>query len=743
MLSESAVYRKENVFTKSFVFKLAVIFVLSIFIPFLNKNNVSLLIVLPFVALFFYLGNYEAIASICGLFIGAGIYSFYYFILSAAMIILFFVFLLISRITKLDMKIRILCSVFLSDLIIRLYYFYGNEIDKILFSLIVVFITYMLLKYTKYLFSSRKFYEPYLLVILGILMCLYLCLLPSSFPIDYVKILMFLLMITSIFLLGKAEGVISVIGILVLNNYFKENINNTWITFAISLIILINIFNKKHELVLFTLLINGLYLFSIKETIFPYIELIISLILFALIPCKLLNRIKRILYSNKDLLIEQERKYKNLHKKIESKLDNLSLNYQQLKENLLKDNDSSIEENRIKVMFKDMCLLCPKKEECHDKKSNKLEKIAKTLLNQNLSNDEQLYVEKNCLKSKYFLENGYEQRIYLETERKYEKDIKALQVALKENLNGMSEVMTSLKDTLIKEAGVYESGNEKLIKQKLEQLRYDVIYINYLNDDLSKTRLEIGLRYCSKHQIENEIKNIIENILETPLKIEKLSEVNYEDYYKIVYVSDNRYLLTYGVCQLSKDHLVCGDTSAVFESNDHKYFVISDGMGFGIKAKEESKSTINSFKKIIETGVTPSTAIKTINSILKVKHKSDMFSTLDILKIHSSNYKATITKTCAPATYYFSDNKVEVIDSYSLPIGIVDDVETYDEVLEIKKGDIFLMASDGFTMLKEDIEQILIEYKDKNAQEIVDYFISFYNRESLLDDLTLLLIKVI
>ena len=217
----------------------------------------------------------------------------------------------------------------------------------------------------------------------------------------------------------------------------------------------------------------------------------------------------------------------------------------------------------------------------------------------------------------------------------------------------------------------------------------------------------------------------------------------YENYIRITYSATKNYCISFGVAQVSKDELYCGDSYASFAYNNEKYFVISDGMGYGKEANLESSSTIDSFRQIVETGVHPSLAIKTINSILKIRHKKDFFSTLDILKINEVDYVASITKTCAPSSYLFRDETIIEIDSYSLPIGIVEDVEAYDNVMNIKKNDIFVMSSDGFKLTKEEIKDFLIEYQDLPSQTLCEKLIAISKKEIPQDDITLFVIKII
>ena len=113
------------------------------------------------------------------------------------------------------------------------------------------------------------------------------------------------------------------------------------------------------------------------------------------------------------------------------------------------------------------------------------------------------------------------------------------------------------------------------------------------------------------------------------------------------------------------------------------------------------------------------------------------------LKINEIDYVASITKTCAPSTYLFRDNEIKEIDSFSLPVGIVEDVEAYDNVINIQKEDIFIMSSDGFKLTKEEIKDFLLLNQDLPSQQLCEKLISVSKKDVVTDDVTLFVIKVI
>src|SRR5699024_11342704 len=68
---------------------------------------------------------------------------------------------------------------------------------------------------------------------------------------------------------------------------------------------------------------------------------------------------------------------------------------------------------------------------------------------------------------------------------------------------------------------------------------------------------------------------------------------------------------------------------------------ISDGMGNGVRANEESGETLRLLQQILQTGIPEKVAIKSINSILTLRSTDEIFATLDlaVLNLHNASAK--------------------------------------------------------------------------------------------------------
>ena len=157
-------------------------------------------------------------------------------------------------------------------------------------------------------------------------------------------------------------------------------------------------------------------------------------------------------------------------------------------------------------------------------------------------------------------------------------------------------------------------------------------------------------------------------------------------------------------------------------------------------------------EKFLEAKFDEELALKTINSILMLKSNDEMFTTFDIslLDLYSGNLQ--IIKTGAPATFIKKKDRVEMINSQSLPVGILKDVDfnVYEEYIE--DGDIIIMMSDGVLEANKDVDNVekwmkkIIEGIDSlNPKTISDTILDVAKKASnykIKDDMTVLVTKV-
>lgn len=200
-----------------------------------------------------------------------------------------------------------------------------------------------------------------------------------------------------------------------------------------------------------------------------------------------------------------------------------------------------------------------------------------------------------------------------------------------------------------------------------------------------------------------QIAEILTNILKEPIVLNSEATVGK----KIVYLSDDKYIMAIGMAQETKNNSKqSGDSILNIRLKDGKYLVaISDGMGSGKEAKNSSNQTLRLLENLLVSGFDKKASLDLINNALMNQNK-ETFATLDIAIIDLYEGNIEFIKSAACPTYIKKNKRVQMIKSNSLPTGILEEskLETFDK--DINDGEIVVLCSDG-------ILDSNVEYKNK------------------------------
>lgn len=192
-----------------------------------------------------------------------------------------------------------------------------------------------------------------------------------------------------------------------------------------------------------------------------------------------------------------------------------------------------------------------------------------------------------------------------------------------------------------------------------------------------------------------------------------------------------KYTIKVGVSTYAKENNVCGDSYMCTEFRKGTYMLaLSDGMGKGLRAAEESTTTITGLYNLMKAGFDINLALHTMNSILLNKSPDEIFSTVDMCIFDRTSGKMLLYKIGAAATFIKRGSIVEAIKVSSLPIGLVNNISVDYIEVQAKKGDKIIFVSDGITeadYLEGGIEWLratIEEIKSNDPQTISDLIIN-------------------
>ena len=226
-----------------------------------------------------------------------------------------------------------------------------------------------------------------------------------------------------------------------------------------------------------------------------------------------------------------------------------------------------------------------------------------------------------------------------------------------------------------------------------------------------------------------------------------------KDYETFIFVEDTTFKTLTGVAKVPRvGESVSGDNFSIMNlGTGDMIMTLSDGMGSGKLACEESESVVELLEQLIDAGFKEESAIKLINSILVSRSESQMFSTVDMSILNLYTGICDFIKIGASTTFIKRDNWVESICSTTLPVGMFNTVDFDGVSKKLYDGDFIVMVTDGVLDCiqgenkQEEVEHIIMSIKSRNPQDMADQILSRameYSDNEAIDDMTVLVAGV-
>ncbi|HIT70884.1 MAG TPA: SpoIIE family protein phosphatase [Candidatus Scatovivens faecipullorum] len=442
------------------------------------------------------------------------------------------------------------------------------------------------------------------------------------------------------------------------------------------------------------------------------------------------------LFSNvdKENAVEQE-------SFVQDFLDNL----EEVKNNIFYDEISN-EENGI---AKDICTTLKEKDILLD---NDLINILKEHNNYVIMKDENI---KNDLQEIVKIANRTLKIFEINKAKKQER--KNNMATISQNLKNVTKVIDKCAEEIkVKKENIYENKEKELgLLLKSKKIKINNVRIKKLKNE--KFIVELKLDYYDERLKEKEvivnIADIISKSLGTRIVFQRERKNDEKKEYYQMYSSEDKFVLQVGSAKITKDGSeISGDCSLQIKLADGKYLLaIADGMGSGEKARECSKIALRLVKQMLSAGFNKDESIKMINSRLNLAGNSEIYSSLDISILDLYVGKVELLKNGACSTYIKNKKNIRKIDSTSMPVGIVNNIELQSNTIDIIDGDIIIMCSDGVLEAKDDtkrewIEDFLKNVSTNNVQKLADLILAEAVDNSFgiaQDDMTVIVSKIV
>jgi len=266
---------------------------------------------------------------------------------------------------------------------------------------------------------------------------------------------------------------------------------------------------------------------------------------------------------------------------------------------------------------------------------------------------------------------------------------------------------------------------ERKVRAALDRIGIAAKRVYITGDEVLRVSIEIpacdGERLCN-----GRIAAALSGALGVPM-LRLPAECRSEGVCKVTFQEVARYELESGFAGISaRSGQPSGDNYIVSCSGDGKYILaLSDGMGQGIEANNQSGMTVHLIKRLLRTGFDKETALRLINSMLMVSGEKDSFATADLCLANLYSGALEFIKIGAVSSFVKRANGVERIHCATLPAGIVCEPEIDCALVYGASGDFVVMVTDGITDVletggKNHLQRLVENFKGTSPQALAD-----------------------
>jgi len=509
------------------------------------------------------------------------------------------------------------------------------------------------------------------------------------------------------------------------------------------------------------------YINGSTEVIIQFEEVLIACIIFILTPKAITEHIAKFIDSKinslsidkvyseriKKITLRQLKEYSNA-------LSELAVTYSQIAEK-----EKIVEQKEITAIINNIansiCCRCSMRRNCwencfYSTYNGLIDSIA-ILESQgelNTSNIPQ-YLKKRCLKTNELIGVINSKFDIYRVDYKWNKKLIEMRQLVSEQFKGISQVILNLSREI--ESNIeFKKDVEDALYVAFDKEGILVDNITVLENERGNFEIDIEKKNCyNRRTCDNSIIPLVSKVIGKDLvrKNKHCNLKNNDNTCIIKLIEAQRFRTNTGVARIAKGE-ISGDSYSFLDLKDNKHMIaLSDGMGTGEKAARDSMATITLLEQLMEAGFNKDITIRTINSILMSKSLDEAFSTIDLSIIDLYSGRVEFIKIGATASFIKkADGDIKIIESSSLPAGIINEIVFDSKSLKLEDGDFIVTVSDGVLDVDKNLidknnwlVNVLKTLDSRNPQTLADKILdkaierSNYNVD---DDMTVIVTKV-
>lgn len=495
-------------------------------------------------------------------------------------------------------------------------------------------------------------------------------------------------------------------------------------------------------------------------------ETLVALLLFFLTPDGVIQKVAKFVPGTWENQVEHQDYVRRLRDVTAAKVEHFTNLFYELASSFREDMTKQQREDEDQVhqfvttTMEQSCMGCPQFQHCWEANMMKtyqgmtsLMTLVEQVGTRNHVPIPQVWDE-YCIRAEQVVRNFQDQYAHYEHTLYWREKMKDTRKLVSDQLTGMAEVMDKLASEIRFETQVMHAQEEQ-IHAALEELGVQFQRVEILNLEEGKVEIEVFLpHHDSFDECKKLIAPLLTEILGEPISVYRKVVQDGTAGAIITLGSSQRFELKTGVANAAKGGaVVSGDSYCYMSLGTGRFAVaISDGMGNGQRAQEESNAALKLLRRLLQAGMNEERAVETVNSILSLRTSDEVFATIDLAMIDLNSAKGRFMKIGSTPGFIKRGKKVLKLSASNPPIGILQEIEVEPIETQLQTGDLIIMMTDGIydaarnTIDKDAfITKLINEIDTKDPQDFADCLLEKivrYHQGEIPDDMTVLISKV-
>lgn len=337
------------------------------------------------------------------------------------------------------------------------------------------------------------------------------------------------------------------------------------------------------------------------------------------------------------------------------------------------------------------------------------------------------------------------------TEMLWKQRLKENKALMTKQFENLIQLLSNMTDELVNEREKL-SKSERWLEEIIER-EYGDVSVFIRQDKKGRYDMEVTVEdYDCFPWDENEMANTISKEVNKNMVFDCIKKTGVKNVIA-KYVEEDAFKVVVGVAQQSKiENDDCGDSFTFDKFGTGVYLAgISDGMGTGENASKFSEATMTLLEGLISGGIEMKQAVEFINTNIMLQENGETIVTLDLALIDLYDGETQFLKIGAAPTVLKLQEKVDLINTKSMPIGMNSDVDLQPEMRTLKDGEVMVFMSDGVFDIfmeesnMEDMKSVIEDSDKVNPQEVANELIEVARKKGAgknKDDMSVMVLKL-